>query len=89
MYWSFFTFWIGYGLVYYQQDKLKNVAFNYLDLFHIEMGVGTSFDHGKFLQKKYEYRLACHLSKEMNIVVANDVTNALEIGKWKWVIRNP
>ena len=33
LYWSFFTFWIFYGLVYYQQDKFKNVAFNYLDLF--------------------------------------------------------
>jgi hypothetical protein len=63
--------------------NIDTVGFdNYLDLFHIEMGVGTSFEHGKFLQKKYEYRLACHLSKEMNIVVANDVTNALEIGKW-------
>ena len=33
LFWSFFTFWIIYGLVYLQPDKLKNVAFNYLDLF--------------------------------------------------------
>tara|TARA_B110000908_G_C10154092_1_gene402786 strand:+ start:52 stop:726 length:675 start_codon:yes stop_codon:yes gene_type:complete len=33
LYWSFFTFWIGYGLVYLQPDKFKNVVFNYLDLF--------------------------------------------------------
>jgi hypothetical protein len=63
--------------------NMSTVGFDsYLDLLHIEMGVGTSFDYGKFLQKNYEYRLACHLSKEMNIVVANDVMNALETGKW-------
>ena len=63
--------------------NIDTVGFDsYLDLFHIEMGVGTSFDHGKFLQKKYEYRLVCHLSKEMNIVVANDVVNALATGIW-------
>ena len=33
LYWSFFIFWIGYGLVYLQPDKFKNVVFNYLDLF--------------------------------------------------------
>mgnify|MGYP001189818620 FL=1 len=33
LFWSFFTFWIIYGLVYLQPDKLKTVAFNYLDLF--------------------------------------------------------
>jgi hypothetical protein len=63
--------------------NMSTVGFDsYLDLLHIEMGVGTSFDYGKFLQKNYEYRLACHLSKEMNIVVENDVMNALETGKW-------
>ena len=33
LYWSFFTFWICYGLVYLQPEKFKNVIFNYLDLF--------------------------------------------------------
>ena len=33
LYWSFFIFWICYGLVYLQPDKFKNVVFNYLDLF--------------------------------------------------------
>ncbi len=33
LYWSFFIFWICYGLVYLQPDKFKNVIFNYLDLF--------------------------------------------------------
>ena len=33
LYWSFFTFWILYGVVYNQPEKFKNVMFNYLDLF--------------------------------------------------------
>lgn len=33
LYWAFFTFWICYGLVYLQENKFKNVAYNYLDLF--------------------------------------------------------
>lgn len=33
LYWSFFIFWICYGLVYLQPEKFKNVIFNYLDLF--------------------------------------------------------
>jgi hypothetical protein len=70
--------------------NIDTVGFDtYLDLFHIDMGLETSLNHNKFLQKNYEYRLACHLSKEMNIVVANDVTNALEIGKWNPLIPKP
>lgn len=33
LYWAFFTFWICYGLVYNLPEKMKNVIFNYLDLF--------------------------------------------------------
>tara|TARA_B100000674_G_C37913426_1_gene949656 strand:- start:389 stop:1060 length:672 start_codon:yes stop_codon:yes gene_type:complete len=33
LYWAFVIFWAGYGLVYLQPNKFKNVAFNYLDLF--------------------------------------------------------
>lgn len=33
LYWTFFTFWILYGVVYNFPEKLKNVIFNYLDLF--------------------------------------------------------
>lgn len=33
LYWAFFIFWICYGLVYMQEDRFKNVAYNYLDLF--------------------------------------------------------
>ena len=33
LYWAFFIFWICYGLVYLQEHKFKNVAYNYLDLF--------------------------------------------------------
>ena len=33
LYWTFFIFWICYGLVYLQPHKFKNVVFNYLDLF--------------------------------------------------------
>lgn len=33
LYWSFFTFWILYGVVYNMPEKIKNVTFNYLDLF--------------------------------------------------------
>tara|TARA_Y100000591_G_C21787565_1_gene674677 strand:- start:119 stop:838 length:720 start_codon:yes stop_codon:yes gene_type:complete len=33
LYWAFFTFWILYGVVYNLPERVKNVAFNYLDLF--------------------------------------------------------
>jgi bacteriorhodopsin len=33
LYWAFFTFWILYGVVYNLPEKMKNVTFNYLDLF--------------------------------------------------------
>ena len=33
LYWTFFTFWILYGVVYNFPEKIKNVIFNYLDLF--------------------------------------------------------
>lgn len=33
LYWAFFTFWIFYGVVYNLPEKMKNVTFNYLDLF--------------------------------------------------------
>ena len=33
LYWTFFTFWVLYGVVYNFPEKLKNVVFNYLDLF--------------------------------------------------------
>tara|TARA_B100000963_G_scaffold360371_1_gene390981 strand:- start:15271 stop:15960 length:690 start_codon:yes stop_codon:yes gene_type:complete len=33
LYWAFFTFWILYGVVYNLPEKMKNVSFNYLDLF--------------------------------------------------------
>jgi len=33
LYWVFFIFWILYGVIYNFPEKLKNVIFNYLDLF--------------------------------------------------------
>lgn len=64
---------------------------NYSGAFHLSMPFnGNQNNWGQvyvdFLQKNAEYRLICHLSKEMNEVVAKDVLQALEIGFWDPVV---
>ena len=62
--------------------KLNAVGFaEYLDVFHDEMNIGR-INYANFLKKYYEYRLICHMSAEMNEVVANDVAIAIESGIW-------
>lgn len=33
LYWAFFIFWSGYGILYMMEDSLKNAGYNILDLF--------------------------------------------------------
>lgn len=33
LYWSFFIFWSGYGLLYFTEDQIRNSGYNMLDLF--------------------------------------------------------
>jgi hypothetical protein len=56
---------------------------DYINLFNKMLGV-SQFN----TETHYEYRLACHLSKEMNELVAKHVDQALEIGAWNPVLPN-
>lgn len=68
--------------------------FDYSVAFHSDMSFfNSSIEWGvayaRLLETYYEYRLICHFSPEINELIATDVLDALEIGKWDPIIPKP